>query len=166
MSCTIQELDTPKATLSGDDVFYSSLESSSEPDTRVYVDDKVKILWDAEDRISIFNKTTLNQQFMFMGETGDNAGFFNRVSAASGTGSSLKYICAVYPYQSSTAISSSGVMTLTLPAVQTYREGTFGPGANTMVSTTEDNTLNFRNVGGYLVLKFYGDDVSIASIKL
>lgn len=166
VSCTIQELDTPKATLSGDDVFYSSLESSSEPDTRVYVDDKVKILWDAEDRISIFNKTTLNQQFMFMGETGDNAGFFNRVSAASGTGSSLKYICAVYPYQSSTAISSSGVMTLTLPAVQTYREGTFGPGANTMVSTTEDNTLNFRNVGGYLVLKFYGDDVSIASIKL
>ena len=68
VSCTVQELDTPRPTLSGDDVFYSSLESSSEPDTKVYVDEKIKILWDAEDRISIFNKTTLNQQFMFTGD--------------------------------------------------------------------------------------------------
>lgn len=166
VSCSVQDLDIPSAAPSGDDVFYASLESASGPDTKVYIDEDIKILWDEGDRISIFNKTTLNQQFMFAGETGDNSGFFNRVSAPSGTGSPLGYICAVYPYQSSTSMSSSGVLSLTLPAVQPYREDTFGLGANTMVSATETNTLNFKNVGGYLALKFYGDDVTIASIKL
>ena len=166
MSCSVQELDTPSAAPSEDDVFYASLESASGPDTKVYIDEDIKILWDEGDRISIFNKTTLNQQFKFAGETGDNSGFFSRVSAPSGTGSPLGYVCAVYPYQSSTSMSSSGVLSLTLPAVQSYREDTFGLGANTMVSATETNTLNFKNVGGYLALKFYGDDVTIASIKL
>ena len=166
MSCSVQEMDIPSAASLGDDVFYASLETTSEPDTKVYIDENIKILWDEEDLITIFNKTTLNQKFMFAGETGDNSGFFNKVSAPSGTGSPLGYICAVYPYQSSTSMSSSGVLTLTLPSVQAYREDTFGIGANTMVSATETNTLNFKNVGGYLALKFYGEDVTIASIKL
>jgi len=166
VSCSVQEMDIPSAASLGDDVFYASLETTSEPDTKVYIDENIKILWDEEDLITIFNKTTLNQKFMFAGETGDNSGFFNRVSAPSGTGSPLGYICAVYPYQSSTSMSSSGVLTLTLPSEQPYREDTFGIGANTMVSATETNTLNFKNVGGYLALKFYGDDVTIASIKL
>ena len=166
VSCSVQEMDNPSAASLGDDVFYASVESNSAPDTKVYIDEDIKILWDEEDLISIFNKTTLNQKFMFAGETGDNAGFFNRISSPSGTGSPLGYICAVYPYLSSTAMSSSGILTLTLPAEQSYREGTFGPGANTMVSATETNTLDFKNVGGYLALKFYGDDVKVASIKL
>ena len=166
VSCSVQEMDNPSAASLGDDVFYASVESNSAPDTKVYIDEDIKILWDEEDLISIFNKTTLNQKFMFAGETGDNAGFFNRISSPSGTGSPLGYICAVYPYLSSTAMSSSGILTLTLPAEQSYREGTFGPGANTMVSATETNTLDFKNVGGYLALKFYGEDVQVASIKL
>jgi hypothetical protein len=166
VSCSVQEMDNPSAASLGDDVFYASVESNSTPDTKVYIDEDIKILWDEEDLISIFNKTTLNQKFMFAGETGDNAGFFNRISSPSGTGSPLGYICAVYPYLSSTAMSSSGILTLTLPAEQSYREDTFGRGANTMVSATETNTLDFKNVGGYLALKFYGDDVKVASIKL
>ena len=166
VSCSVQEMDNPSAASLGDDVFYASVESNSAPDTKVYIDEDIKILWDEEDLISIFNKTTLNQKFMFAGETGDNAGFFNRISSPSGTGSPLGYVCAVYPYLSSTAMSSSGILTLTLPAEQSYREGTFGLGANTMVSATETNTLDFKNVGGYLALKFYGDDVKVASIKL
>jgi hypothetical protein len=35
-----------------------------------------------------------------------------------------------------------------------------------MTSATEDNNLLFKNVGGYLVLKFYGEGVSVSSIKL
>ena len=168
MSCTVQELDTPRPTLSGDDLFYSSLESSSEPDTKVYVDEKIKILWDAEDRISIFNKMTLNQEFRFEGKTGDYAGTFKDVSSSFGTGNPLNYLCAVYPYKPnpSTKISNDDVLTLTLPAEQVYQEGSFGSGANTMVSVTDGNLLMFKNVGGYLVLKFYGKGVSISSITL
>lgn len=166
VSCSVQDLDFEKVEPSGDDVFYASLNSDFSQDTRVYLDENIKILWDENDRISIFNKSTLNQQFMFMGETGDNSGYFNRVSTPSGTGRSLGFICAVYPYSSATTISNTGVLSLTLPAEQTYREESFGPGANIMVSATDNNLLDFNNVGGYLALKFYGDGVSVSSIKL
>ena len=167
VSCSVRELEIKDAASYGDDVFYASLESYSEPETRVYVDDKVKILWDAEDQISIFNKSNRNQQYEFKGETGDNAGAFRKISESGGPEEEpLSLICAVYPYQNSTSINKEGVMTLTLPAEQAYREGSFGPGANTMVSATEDHLLKFKNVGGYLVLEFYGEGVSVASVEI
>lgn len=166
VSCTVQETEPLVPPQPKDMVFYASLESS-EPDTKVYLDENIKILWDEEDLISIFNKSTLNQKFMFDGETGENAGTFHWIdNGYFGAGNDLDYICAVYPYQESTTISNSGVLTLTLPEEQTYREESFGPGANTMVSVTDDNLLRFKNVGGYLALKFYGEDVSVSSIRL
>lgn len=166
VSCTVQETEPLVPPQPKDMVFYASLESS-EPDTKVFLDEHIKILWDLNDQISIFNKSTLNQQFMFDGEEPDNSGTFHWIdNGYFGAGNDLDYICAVYPYQESTTISNSGVLTLTLPEEQTYREESFGPGANTMVSVTDDNLLRFKNVGGYLALKFYGEDVSVSSIRL
>lgn len=178
VSCSVHEMETTAPVPAEDDVFYASLESYSAPDTKVYVDvntvsdGKFLTFWDAEDKISIFNWNTQNKQYEFMGETGDNSGYFKKISEGTGTGSSANYVCAVYPYQESTLLDDSGVLNLTLPEEQTYREASFGPGANTMVSTTngENNLLRFQNVGGYLVFKFYGgssdNPVSISSIKL
>lgn len=168
VSCSVQEPDTQDIVAPGDDVFYATLESYAGPDTKVYVDEKIKMHWNEGDLISMFNKTTLNQEYRFDGKTGDSAGKFEKVSDTFGTGNPFGYLCAVYPYKSSpsTKIGNDDVLTLTLPAEQVYQEGSFGPGANTMVSVTEDNPLIFKNVGGYLVLKFYGKDVSISSIKL
>ena len=170
VSCTVRELDvvTPTPTKDGDEdlVFYASLESS-EPDTRVVLDEHIKILWDPDDRISIFNESTLNQQFRFKGETQWNSGEFGWIdNGYFGAGNDLDYICAVYPYQESTTISNDDVLTLTLPEVQTYREKSFGRGANTMVSVTNEHLLKFKNVGGYLALKFYGSDVTVKTITL
>lgn len=108
VSCSINEMDTKDAFTISDEIFYASLESYSDADTKVYVDEKVKILWDEDDRITIFNKYTYNQEYRFLGVTG----------------------------------------------------------ANVMTSATEDNMLRFKNVGGYLVLKFYGEGVSVSSIRL
>lgn len=179
LSCTVQEIETqnhPYEPAPEDDVFYASLAPESE--TKVHVDrinEQVKTLWDEKDQISIFNKNTVNQQYEFMGDTGDNAGYFKRVSeeaVAAGNGS---YVCAVYPFSQATSLEE-GVLTLTLPKKQTYRENSYGLEANTMVSTTsgKDNLLRFKNVGGYLVLKFYGTQmvdgeekaIAIKSIKL
>ena len=171
VSCSVHEIDTMDPIAEEDDVFYASLEPDSKADTRVHLDmieNKPKILWDAKDQISIFNKDTQNQPYEFLGNTGDNAGYFKRVTEEeSGTRAAGAYVCAVYPYQESTSLND-GVLTLTLPKKQTYREGSFGPGANTMVSTTDgvNNLLRFKNVGGYLVLKFYGNGVTTKSIKL
>ena len=170
LSCTVQEIETqnhPYEPAPEDDVFYASL--APESDTKVYVDEHVKTLWDENDQISIFNNSTQNLKYEFMGKTGDNAGYFKRVTEESGTrAESDKLVCAVYPYQESTTLDDSGVLTLTLPKKQTYRENSYGLGANTMVSTTDgkNNLLRFKNVGGYLVLKFYGSGVTVKSIKL
>lgn len=166
VSCSVQEPDTKGIATPKDDVFYASLESYSDPDTRVYVDEKIKLHWDADDRISLFNETTLNQEYYFTGNTGDKSGTFKLVDDPFGTGTDLEFVLAVYPYHVNNKISNAGVMTLTLPADQTYREGSFGRGANTMVSCTEGDPLEFKNVGGYLVLKFYGNGTAVSSIKL
>ena len=168
LSCTVQEIETqtpPYEPAPGDDVFYASL--APESDTKVYVDEHVKTLWDENDQISIFNKNTVNQPYEFMGKTGDNAGYFKRVSEEAVAAGNGKYVCAVYPFSQATSLEE-GVLTLNLPKKQTYREGSYGLGANTMVSTTDGKTnlLRFKNVGGYLVLKFYGDGVTTKSIEL
>ena len=60
----------------------------------------------------------------------------------------------------------SETITITLPAGQHYAGNTFGLGANTMVSVTSNNFLQYKNVCGYLVVKLYGDGVSVSSITL
>ena len=174
VSCTVNELDQAPDQHE-DIVFYATIESNSEQDTRVYLDHQnLKVFWNNDDRISIFNKSTLNQQYQFTGETGKNSGEFHRVNENDdfdfGAGNNLNYICAVYPYQESTTISNSGVLTLTLPEKQTYKADSFGIGANTMVSVTDDELLQFKNVGGFLAFMFYGGSsekpVSVSSIRL
>lgn len=128
-------------------------------DTRTYVDGDLHHYWREDDRVSIFT-STLNEQYKFDGQTGEDSGTISKVgSGQSGTGSAIPSNYAVYPYNASTTISSRGVVTLTLPSTQSYAEGTFGQGANTMVAVTRnsgDDFLAFKNVGGYIVLKLYG----------
>lgn len=169
ISCSVQEPDSRGIFSKKDNVFYASLEPYNDLDTRVYVDNKIKLHWDANDQISMFAKNTLNQLYQFTGNTGDMVGVFKKVDDETfGTGNPLDYCCAVYPYQPSTKIGNNNLMKLTFPAEQIYREGSFGPGANTMVSCTkeEEDMLQFKNVGGYLVLKFYGEGVSVSSVRL
>ena len=166
VSCSVHEFDTPDTSTSSKDIFHAYLESYSEPDTRVYVNEEIKILWDAKDQISLFNGATLNQKYRFTGSTGDSVGEFEKVTDPFGTGNNLPYVCAVYPYMSSTIIDNKDVMTLVFPAEQSYREGSFGRGANIMVSVTKDDPLRFKNAAGYLMLKFYGKDVSVSSVTL
>ena len=164
VSCTVQEMDNQPLPTVPEDVFFASLESQSAPDTKVYVNEDRELRWNAEDQLSIFDKNTLNRPYQFSGETGDISGYFTSVSEPDGEGTDLDLIYAVYPYQESTTISDAGVLTLTLPSEQAYMENTFGPGVNAMVSATKDNILKFKNLCGYLVLKFKGEGVSVSSM--
>ena len=164
-SCSIQEEDF-KVPEQDAIIFYASFEEPSE-ETRVYANENLYLRWTADDRVSIFNKITYNQQYKFLGETGDNSGGFNRVDAAEFvTGNEIPHVVSVYPYQEGTKISEEEVLTLTLPAEQHYAENTFGLGANTMVSVSSDNDLQYKNVGGYLRLSLYGESMSVSSITL
>lgn len=167
VSCTVHDLDTQETGLFEKGVFYATLESYADPETRIHIDENIKILWDADDRISIFEKSYYNQQYRFLGDTGDNAGGFDMVPGSPFvTGGDFPLYCAVYPYQTATSIDNYDVLHLTLPKEQSYREGSFGKGANTMVAVSENIFLRFKNACGFLVLKFFGGDVRVSSVTL
>lgn len=142
-------------------VFYTSFDGSAE--TRTYIDESFKIHWNADDLVSIF-QTTSNGKFAFTGKDGDRSGAFEELSVP-GEGTEISSIYAVYPYSSSTTISDTEVLSVELPSTQAYAEGSFGPGANTMVCRTQDDKLFFKNLCGFMVIKLYGSGVKVKSVS-
>ena len=163
-ACSVNEMDIATPIAKDAEEFFATIEDAS---TRVFVDDDLMVLWHADDRVSIFNKYTYNQQYRFMGNTGANSGSFTKVPNDDFvTGNALNSVYAIYPYKESTEISNQGVLTIDLPATQSYAENSFGVGSNTMVSCSEGNELLFKNLCGYIMLKLYGDDVTVKSISI
>lgn len=146
--------------------FYATIEGT---DSRTYVDEKIRLRWTAEDCITIFDKTTYNREFMFTGKTGANAGGFTQKSVDD----KFRYevavdnIYAVYPHSLDIQLDETDLfLTLDMPAEQTYVENSFGLGANTMVAVSETGQLYFKNVGSFLRILLYGEDVTVKSITL
>lgn len=165
-ACSTKEIDI-QTPVQDDVVFYASFEQPFEDGTRVYANENLLLRWTADDRVSIFNKLTYNQEYKFSGQTGANAGGFKKVDNDEFvTGNAISHVVSVYPYLETTEIAEDEVISLTLPAEQFYAENTFGLGANTMVSVSENNALQYKNVGGYLMFKLYGEGVNVSSITL
>ncbi len=135
-----------------------------QPDTRTYVDGR-KILWSADDRITLFAKSDANMEYRFEGMTGDAEGSFARVSAYDASQYAIAHNVAVYPYSASTTIDSQEVVEFTFADTQSYAEESFGLGSNVMVARSEDATFGFKNCCGYLKLQLYGD-ATISHITL
>ena len=142
---------------------YKDLTASFEEQTRTYVEDELYLRWHKDDRLSVFFGNTLNSQYKFEGETGDNSGTFSKLPDDHlSTGNSLPSIYALYPYNDDSKISDKGVITAYLPAIQQYAGNTFAQNANTMVAVTkntDDLFLSFKNVCGFLTLSLHGQGV-------
>ena len=166
-SCaTDEEFVIPTSTL---DTFYASIEA---PETRTYADEDGKLLWTANDQITLFKGNTTPLTYQFTGETGKNYGGFKNVTPESDdefvTNNPLDANYAIYPYVEKTSISNAGVINFTIPATQSYAENSFGLGANVMVAVTEnktDNNLSFKNLGGYFEFSLYGEGTTVKSIE-
>lgn len=152
--------------------FYASM---PECDTRTYVEDNKYLRWNAGDEITVFAGNSYNGHWQFAGEDGANSGKFNEIEDSgfvTGTPLDLTANYAIYPYDENITINEAGVVSLTLPTVQEYNHiyaNSFGAGANTMMAVTKntsDNFLSFKNLCGYLKLKFYGEDVTVKSITV
>ncbi len=166
LSC-VKERQEVLPSFTNDPVFYATFGDETEPATKAYADEQLRGRWDAGDHISIFNKNTINREYAFQGQTGDNSGSFKKVPSEDFyAGNPLSYVYAVYPYSESTSISDDGELAVFLPAEQSYRENTYGLGANTMVAITEEDELMFKNLCGYFAVKLYGENVAVKSISL
>lgn len=137
---------------------------AEEEETRVYLDDKVRLLWNEGDLITLFEGITRNKKYKFLGEDGDNAGEFEFVSQGFGTGNELDRYLALYPYASTTKYvygqnGAPDYIQYTLPSTQTYAVGSVGKGANVMVAITadlDDFDLLFRNTCSFLQVCLWG----------
>lgn len=161
-SCSDMFVDEGKARPNNENLPDLTAAFVEETETRTYVENNKHLRWHEDDRITAFYGNTLNRQYKFNGLTGDNSGTFSLVpDGMLGTGNTFDHVYAIYPYNADARISDEGVISLTLPAMQTYAENSFGDGANTMIAVTEnleDTFLVFKNVCGYLKLKLYDPD--------
>ena len=164
-SCTVQkEKDFEDPALHR---YHAAFEEPADAKTRVYVDSDLRVHWNEGDHISIFERTTYNREFEFLGDTGDTAGDFDPVGS-SHTGGDIGdgYVYAIYPYDKKNECDYDGKMTVPFPRIQHYKEDSFGIGANIMVAKTSTTDLRFMHVGGYRTVRLYGAGVSVSSIKL
>jgi hypothetical protein len=164
--CSQEDALKSQSSSADDKVFTASFEAG---ESRTQIENGYLLRWTENDLISLFVGNTLNCQYQFDGKTGDNGGSFSMVEKASGTGTDLETNYAVYPYSEDLKMSSMGIITATLPAQQSYAPNSFGLTDDTMVAVTrdtEDTFLHFKNVGGYLKLQLYADDVTVKSITL
>ena len=147
-------------------VFHVSMEGASTPETRVYADTTLKVLWHNSDTVTIFNKNSGGLRYRFAGNTGKASGDLEAIDTEAPSGSSLEKVYAAYPHGESNAVLSEGTLKAAFPAVQHYSKASFGLKSNVMVSGGDNENLQFKNVGGYLCLKLYGFGVSVTSVKL
>lgn len=129
---------------------------------------KYYIRWNANDYVSIFEKTTLNAKYRFMGRNGDPSGGFTFVSKPEhGTSDPLgsnQY--AIYPYEEYNTCNEDGVLTVYIPYNQIPYDDEFGVGARLlMVATAPDGDFGFKHVGAYIGVSLAGEGVKISSIS-
>ena len=163
-------------TASGDlpEVIYATVADNNDKSdkTRTYVDGK-KVLWHGGDNITYFFDFFHGAQYKYNGEDGVAEAEFDKVPGSEGTRDfELSRSYAVYPFEvGASCIQDNGVEKLQVfyPAEQNYMPNSFGRGANVMVAAGKhalDDNLRFRNACGYLVIKLYGENITVKSIEL
>ena len=145
--------------------FHAVLEGAG-AQTKVYTDESLHVLWNKDDYISIFDKSTRNKKYHFKGADGATGGDFEYESAGYGTGEALSYSYGVYPYDERTGYVHDDIIRAYLPGSQAYKANSFGRDANLMVAKSSTDDLFFKNVGSFLCLKLYGAGYSVSSIIL
>ena len=113
--------------------------------TALYSDGKT-IIWQTNDKISIFDGEG-NHSFALKTGAGTNSATFE------GTASEAKTYTAIYPYQQNATLSDGNVTNVTLPATQKAIEGGFDPTAALMMAQSNNTSLQFKNVVGYVKVK-------------
>ena len=104
------------------------------------------INWEQNDQISIFDGTA-NKPFTLKSGAGTNSAIFQGEAATADT------YTAVYPYQSDATLSGTSVDKVTLKATQTATDNSFDKEAALMMAQGNSNTLQFKNVVGFVKVK-------------
>ena len=168
-SCSKSPVEESSMAVSDYEFYAYAPEAQS--DSRTYVDAQKKLHWTKGDLITIFHGLLEPLKFGFRGETGATSGtYYNVDGIFYAPDQSAPNNVAVYPYSADHQLNdSSRAVTLSMPAVQTYAEDSFGLNVNTMVAVTSnvnDLALYFKNVGTYLNVRLWGNHQTVKSITI
>lgn len=114
-------------------------------ETRTSIDAEGSIIWNSNDKITVFSGTGTGNTFSDVTVSNDG-----KTATFAGSSAWAAEYYALYPAQSDATLSSDGVITATLPTSQTALLNTFGDGMNLAVSVSNADNLYFRNVGALL----------------
>jgi len=116
------------------------------------------VLWEDGDAISIFDGKD-NNRFDIKNNTGSSATFSGEVD-----GGATEFY-AVYPYADGNGLAGS-ILTATVPAEQTLKEGSFQSGAAVAVAYTKSSTLDFYQATAVLGITLADYMTNVESIEL
>lgn len=146
--CSRAEVETPQTDLQDirlecrvDDAI-SAASATPSAVTKAHISDGVKSLWDKDDRISVFDAVGQNRMFSCE-EGGESVAF-------SGQAVSSAAWRAIYPYNESAALTTSGAIVSELPRFQTALAGSFPKDAVILYGESSSNSLIFRPVNALL----------------
>ena len=136
---------------------------SLEEDTRMQLMNE-KTVWNEGDLVSVFYKSNANQKWQFNGVTGDRYGELTRVEAGVAS-AEMEKVVVVYPYDANYLVTpSTGAIEATLPAEQSYLEGSYGLGSSMMISSGYYRQFTLKNVMGWLKLQLTGDGEKVTKV--
>ena len=138
--------------------------SIDEEQTRIELNDELNTVWSKGDEVSVFYKSTANNRFSYIGETGEKVGALERNTSFTAT--SIDDIVALYPYSSDYILDpETQSIDIDLPATQHYLENSYGCGDNPMVYVGSSDNFLFKSICGWIRLQLTGTK-QVASITL
>lgn len=158
-SCAVEEFSND-AVLKEDLMQHVTLSAKwEEPaETKTALNQDFSVSWNADDEITVFSGT---EGYTFtiasLSDDGKTAIFEGDIVPAAN-------YYAIYPKDESASITADGVVTTTLPAVQTAAAGSFGKGANLSIAKFDGESLCFKNVGAIASVSVMNE--GIASVTL
>lgn len=153
MACNQAEIENPSALKANQ--FMASV-----PSTKVSMADDYSLYWEAGDQVSVFAPDGSNNLFTSEAETGAKSTVLNGPEEFVINFSKTYY--AIYPYSAENSIEN-GVITTTIPTVQTPVKGAFP--VNFGVAVSEGQKINFSNVCGLFGFEISQEDIVSVTIK-
>ena len=129
VSCT-NESEVIQSVKESPKTFYATTESYN-PQTKTSLNLSGNVLWKTGDQVSIFNVSTINQQYQVTDQSDGktSASLYQVTTPGFVAGTDLPTNIAYYPYSASNEIAKIGSdyeITVSLPSTQNYAENSFG----------------------------------------
>ena len=135
--------------------------------SRSSFDENGRVAWSQGDVIGVMtaDNTDANLTYRALTETDASQGLFTMEGDITLSGETFY---AYYPMVPGNRLGADLTLPVTLPAVQTYRQGSFGPNANISVAVSADGAnYAFKNACGYLDIRLLGSaEDKIGSVEV